>query len=91
MANIGEVKITLTTAAPSQEIQFSGAYKVDILGTFGSGTVTHFSFTEVSGRAEALEAATTTKTYLSECPSSEFVIAGSTGATVDIVLTPVRA
>lgn len=90
MADIGEFLVTLTTAAPSQQVQFSGDYKVDIGGTFGSGTVTHFSFTDVAGQGEALETATATKTYASECPHSEFVIAGSTGATVSIVLTPIR-
>lgn len=83
--------ITLTTAEPTKRIAMDGPHRVDIIGTFGSGSIAHYSFTEKAGRGAEVEKSPSaaTASYASQTPHSEFDMTGSTGATVDIILTPI--
>ena len=85
-----EQVFTLTTAAPSIKVALDGPHRVDLIGTFGGGTITHYSFTNAAGRGAAVHAVSTVDdAYASQTPYSEFVIAGSTGATVQAIFTPI--
>lgn len=89
MAAIEEF-IILTTAAPAAKKAMNGPHSVNITGTFGSGTIVEYGYTVKGGRAEGVETGiTAVRTYISESPYSEFVMSGSTGATVTIVFTPI--
>ena len=92
-----EQVITLTTADPIQTLAVDGPHKIDIAGTFGGGTVTAFSYTTEAGKGAQLQldgsaySATATDYYKSECPNTQFELAGSTGADVKIIATPIVA
>lgn len=87
--------ITLTDANPTQRLAVEGPHRIDIAGTFGGGTVTPYSFTEEAGRGAQLVldgaaySTTVTDYYRSESPLTDFELTGSTGASVQIIATPI--
>lgn len=90
MASNKELSITLTTAAPTDTIAMDSPHSVSIVGTFGGGTVVESATTETAGIAGAIHAGLTADgSYQSNSPYSSYTISGSTGATVQVILTPV--
>ena len=87
--------ITLTDANPAQRLAVEGPHRIDIAGAFGGGTVTPYSYTKEAGRGAQLVldgaaySTTATDYYRSESPFTDYVLTGATGASVQIIATPI--
>ena len=92
-----ETAITLTTAEPNQVLAIDGPHRIDITGAFGGGTVTPYSYTNTAGRGSQYKldgqgySTAAEDYYRSESPRTEFVLSGSSGATVQVIATPIVA
>ena len=90
-----EVVIELTTAEPQKILAFDGPHRIDIVGTFGGGIVTPYSYTTAAGRGAQLRlegtnySTATNDYYRSESPQTDFELTGSTGASIQIIATPI--
>lgn len=87
--------ITLTDADPAQRLAVDGPHRIDIVGTFGGGTVTPYSYTEEAGRGAQLVLDGTAYStavadyYRSESPLTDYELTGATGGSVQIIATPI--
>ena len=90
-----EVVIELTTAEPQKILAVDGPHRIDIVGTFGGGTVTPYSYTEEAGRGAQLVLDGTAYStavadyYRSESPLTDYELTGATGGSVQIIATPI--
>ena len=87
--------ITLTTANNTKQLALDGPHQLEIGGTFGSGTLTPYGYSEALGQGAQLQIdgspySTAVKdSIICSAAYSQWVLSGSTGATVTIIATPI--
>ncbi|WP_299083075.1 hypothetical protein [uncultured Paraglaciecola sp.] len=88
--------LTLTTADNIKRIALEGPHQVEIGGTFGSGTVTPYGYSEEIGKGAQLQldgsaySTTAADSLTASAAYSQWELTGSTGATVTMVFTPIK-